>query len=449
MDLLDELTWRGLVHQCTDEPGLREHLASGRRRIYVGFDPTADSLTIGNLVPIMLLRHVRRAGHDPVVVMGGGTGLIGDPSGKCDERQLMGPKQVEANINAQRQIFLNLLDDDVSILNNHDWLKGLGYIEALRDVGKYFSINMMMCKESVRSRLENREQGITYTEFSYMILQAYDFAHLYTAEGVTVQCGGSDQFGNIVAGIDLIRRKLAVAFGLSALQDRENPDMAQLKTAVDISKSDVVATFGLTAPLVTKSDGGKFGKTESGAIWLTPERTSPYAYYQFWLNTSDADVGGYLRTFTLLDREEIERLEAEVLANPGQRQAQRRLAHEATALLHGQANAVAAEQAAKALFSGQIRELPASMLADVFAGVPSSEHPRLLLDAGVGLVDVLVETGLAKSKREAREFLSNGSVRVNGDVVGLEARLSVDDVLAGSLIAIRRGKKKWHLTRWV
>ena len=449
MDLLDELTWRGLVHQCTDEPGLREHLASGRRRIYVGFDPTADSLTIGNLVPIMLLRHVRRAGHDPVVVMGGGTGLIGDPSGKSDERQLLSPKQVEANINAQRQIFLNLLGEDVAILNNHDWLKGLGYIEALRDVGKYFSINMMMCKESVRSRLENREQGITYTEFSYMILQAYDFAHLYKAEGVTVQCGGSDQFGNIVAGIDLIRRKLAVAFGLSALQDRENPDMAQLKTAVDISKADIVPTFGLTAPLVTKSDGGKFGKTESGAIWLTPERTSPYAYYQFWLNTSDVDVGAYLRTFTLLDREEIERLEAEVLANPGQRQAQRRLAHEATALLHGQANAVAAEQASKALFSGQIRDLPASMLADVFAGVPSSEHPRSLLDAGVGMVDVLVETGLAKSKREAREFLGNGSVRVNGDVVGLEARLSADDVLAGSLIAIRRGKKKWHLTRWV
>ncbi|HED53237.1 MAG TPA: tyrosine--tRNA ligase, partial [Phycisphaerales bacterium] len=321
--------------------------------------------------------------------------------------------------------------------------------EALRDVGKYFSVNMMMCKESVRSRLESREQGITYTEFSYMILQAYDFAHLYKNEGVTVQCGGSDQYGNIVAGIDLIRRKLAVAFGLSALQDRENPDLSQLKTAMDIGRSNVVPAFGLTAPLVTKSDGGKFGKTETGAIWLTPERTSPYAYYQFWLNTSDADVGGYLRTFTLLDRDEIERLEAEVLTNPGRREAQRTLAREATTLLHGEAQAEAAEQASKVLFSGQIRDLPDEMLMEVFADVPSSEHPRSQLESGVGVVDVLVDVGLAKSKREAKEFLGNGSVRVNGDVVGLEARITRSDLLADSVVAIRRGKKKWHLMRWV
>lgn len=451
MDLLNELTWRGLLHQSTDEDGLREHLKdpkSAKRRIYAGFDPTADSLTIGNLVPIMLLKHIQLAGHDPIVVMGGGTGLIGDPSGKSAERQLMTAERVNHNIQKQRPIFSKILGDDTKIVNNADWLTKISYVDALRDIGKYFSVNVMMQKDSVRSRLEDREQGITYTEFSYMILQAYDFAHLYMNEQVTVQCGGSDQYGNIIAGADLIRKKLAGAFAVSALQDPKNPDKEQLKTAVEINNKTLKSTFGFTAPLVTKADGTKFGKTESGAIWLTAERTSPYAYYQFWLNASDADVGRFLRTFTLLDRAEIERLEAEVTANPAAREAQKALAYEATSLLHGKEEADAAINASKALFADNIATLPEETLRQVLADVPTSRHDVNLLSDGVSMVSLLVETGLVTSKRQAKEFLSAGSVNVNGSKVGLDKCLSPEDLLHGSLIAIRRGKKNRHLTIW-
>lgn len=451
MDLLNELTWRGLLHQSTDEAGLREHLAdpeSATRRIYAGFDPTADSLTIGNLVPIMLLKHIQRAGHEPIVLMGGGTGLIGDPSGKSAERQLMTPERVKQNIEKQRPIFSRVLGDDVTIVNNADWLTSISFIDALRDIGKFFSVNVMMQKDSVRTRLEDREQGITYTEFSYMILQACDFAHLYLNDRVTVQCGGSDQYGNIIAGADLIRRKLALAFSASALQDPQNPDVNQLKTAVEINNKTLKSVFGFTAPLVTKADGTKFGKTESGAIWLTPERTSPYAYYQFWLNASDADVGRFLRTFTLLDRAEIERLEGEVIANPAAREAQKALAYEATSILHGKAEADAAINASKALFADNIASLPEETLRQVLADVPTSRHEAGKLDDGVAMIDLLVETGLASSKRQAKEFLSNGSVNVNGTKADLDKSLSRDDLLHNSLIAIRRGKKNRHLTIW-
>lgn len=435
-DLIAELKWRGLFHQCTDEAGLHAHLSNpsgAMRRGYVGYDPTADSLTIGNLVTIMLLRHLQNAGHQPVVVSGGGTGLIGDPSGKSSERTLNTEETVRANVEGQRRIFGKLLDFSPStknhalITNNIDWLSKISFLEALRDIGKHFSVNTMIQRDSVRDRLQNREQGISYTEFSYILLQSYDFAHLHKNMGVTLQMGGSDQWGNIVGGTDLIRR-YAIADG------REQTDHL---------------SFGLTAPLVTKSDGGKFGKTESGAIWLTADRTSPYAYYQFWLNTTDADVSRFLRIFTLLPKDEIERIEADHAKDPGQRIAQRTLAREATELLHGKAEMDHAENAAKALFSGDIASLPERLLEEVLSSAPSSTHNKTHLDGeGISLIDLLVETGLAKSKRESREFLTNGSVSVNGRTVSVEDRANATHLLHGKLIALRRGKKTWHVTRW-
>ncbi len=427
-DFLDELAWRGLIKDVTDEAGLREHLNSGVRKIYAGLDPTADSLTIGNLVTIMALAHAKRAGHEAVVVMGGGTGLIGDPSGKSTERTLMTAQTVEHNVRRQRPIFERVLGSVEGpafvIRNNADWLTTISYIDALRDIGKFFSVNMMMQKESVRERLHNREQGISYTEFSYMILQAYDFLHLFREEGVTVQFGGSDQYGNIVAGADLIRRAYAA-------EDEEHE-----------------ACFGLTWPLVTKADGGKFGKTETGAIWLTAERTSPYAYYQFWLNASDDDALNWLKVFTFLPRERVEAIAAAHASDPGKREAQRVLAMEATTILHGRAAAEQAEAAGKALFSGEIDTLDEATLREVFASVPSSDHAAAQLADGVDPVDLLVTTKLAASKREAREFLASGSVSVNGQKIGPETRIGGQHLLFGSLIALRRGKKQWHLTRW-
>ncbi|MBX3362960.1 MAG: tyrosine--tRNA ligase [Phycisphaeraceae bacterium] len=434
-DLIAELKWRGLFHQCTDEAGLHAHLASGMRRGYVGYDPTADSLTIGNLVTIMLLRHLQNAGHQPVVVSGGGTGLIGDPSGKSAERTLMTEEIVRANVEGQRRIYGKLLDFSPStsnhalITNNMDWLGKISFLEALRDIGKHFSVNEMIRRDSVRDRLNNREQGISYTEFSYILLQAYDFAHLHKNMDVTLQMGGSDQWGNIVGGVDLIRR-YALAAGAESTEH---------------------LSFGLTAPLVTKADGGKFGKTESGAIWLTADRTSPYAYYQFWLNCADADVARFLRIFTLLPREEIERIEAEHAKDPGQRIAQRTLAREATTLLHGKSEMENAESAAKALFSGDVASLPENLLEEVLASAPSSVHNKSLLSGdggGVLLVDLLVEVGLASSKRESREFLTNGAVSVNGRKASADERLTTSHLLHGRIAVLQRGKKARHVTRW-
>jgi tyrosyl-tRNA synthetase len=429
-DFLNELRQRAQLAQVTHEDELRKHLSAGTRRAYVGFDPTSDSLTIGNLVPIMLLAHFQRAGHAPVVVAGGGTGLIGDPSGKSAERQLLTVEHVQANVNAQKRIYERALDFSgdagdrrATLVNNADWLCKLGFVDVLRDVGKHFSVNTMIQKDSVRERLNNRDQGISYTEFSYMILQAFDFLHLYRAMGVTLQMGGNDQWGNIIAGADLIRRDAA-------------------------SAPDSPLAFGLTAPLITKADGGKFGKTESGAIWLTADRTSPYAFYQFWLNADDADVIKYLRTFTFLSPEEIAALESSHVQNPGAREPQRALARLVTAMMHGETEAQHAEAAAKALFSGEIAQLPEATLRDVFANVPSSNQPLVQLAAGVPILDLLVTTGLAQSKREAKEFLGTGSVTLNGRKVGPDDKATPSDLLHGSLIALRRGKKHWHLTRW-
>ena len=462
-DLIAELEWRGLIKDCTDQDALRAHLSTPCRKIYAGFDPTADSLTIGNLVPIMMLAHVKRAGHVPVVVMGGGTGLIGDPSGKSAERQMMTRDTVEHHVNRQRPIFENVLGQiegpEHEIKNNLDWLGGISYIEALRDIGKHFSVNMMMQKESVKERLNNREQGISYTEFSYMILQAYDFAYLYENDGITVQFGGSDQYGNIVAGIDLVRRTC-----MRSITDDLPPQNPVDRTSGTGDGSDWgysfgdgsgrgdgvrIRAFGLTAPLVQKADGGKFGKTESGAVWLTAARTSPYAYYQFWLNASDEDARNWIKVFTFLPQDEIESLIARHEENPGKRELQRTLAQNATQILHGLDAMENAEATGKALFSGEICSLDRDTLIEVFASVPTTEHAKSELDGeGVDPMELLKSCDLASSNREAREFLANGSVSINGEKIDGDTHITASYLLHGSFIAIRRGKKKWHLTKW-
>lgn len=464
-DFLAELRWRKLIHQATDEAGLAAHLAAERRRAYIGFDPTADSLTVGNLVPIMLLARFQRCGHIPVVLMGGGTGLIGDPSGKSAERQLMTRERVAANVEAQKKIFSRVIDFEAgraALVNNLDWLGPLTFLDALRDVGKHFSVNAMIQRDSVRDRLHNRDQGISYTEFSYMILQAYDFLHLFEKEGVTLQMGASDQWGNIVAGLDLIRVKGrdrlwskagAAAVGKVLASNRGDPkqfakhsdDERDAERALD---SNQPVAFGLTTPLITKADGGKFGKSESGAVWLSADRTSPYAFYQFWLNAADADIPKFILTYTLWSREETEAVIAGHLENPAAREANRKLARHMTELLHGPTEADAAEAAARALFAGDIAALPPALLDEALASAPSSTHDKSALGAGVPLVELLVTVQLAQSKREAKEFLASGSVTVNGRKVGAEDRVGTPDLLHGRVIALRRGKKHWHVTRW-
>jgi len=422
MDLLEDLAFRGLIHQQTNPDGLRAHLQSPRT-VYCGFDPTRDSLTIGNLVQILMLKRFQRAGHRPVVIAGGGTGMIGDPSGKDAERTLMSLEQIEKNVAGQRGIFERLLDFNgphaALILNNADWLKGIGYLEMLRDVGKYFSINMMIQKDSVRDRLHNREQGISYTEFSYMLLQAYDFLHLFDHHGVTLQVCGSDQWGNVVGGIDLIRR------------------------------SHQAEAFGLTTPLVTKSDGGKFGKTETGAIWLDQSRTSAYAFYQFWINTPDADVVKFLKIFTFLDPEEISRLSAEHEANPGARTAHRALAEQVTELVHGADGLEQARHATQALFSGDVASLPRATLEELFQSAPTVTLPKARLEGeGIAAVDFLVEASVVKSKREARELLSSNAIMISARKAELETRVTTDWLLFGEIALIRRGRKNWHVARF-
>jgi len=423
-DLLGELESRGLLYQVTDREGFAKHLATGSRSVYGGFDPTADSLTVGNLVPLLLLRRFQLAGHKPVALVGGGTGLIGDPSGKDAERAIRDRADVAKNVAGVRRVLERLLDfsgpNAAVVVDNADWLTKLSFIEVLRDVGKHFSVNMMIQKDSVRERLQNREQGISYTEFSYMILQAYDFLHLYRANGVTAQVAGSDQWGNTVAGIDLIRRT-----------ERE------------------AETFGMTVPLITKADGGKFGKTESGAVWLSPERTSPYAFYQFWLNATDPDAKRFLHVYTLLPVPELERLVAEHDANPSARIAQRALAAAVTELVHGRAGLERAEAATQALFSGDVRGLGEDAVKELFASAPSVTLPRTRLAApGGAIVELLVDGGVVKSKREAREFLEQGAISVNGERATVGSTYGDAELLFGQMLLVRRGKKSWHVIRF-
>ncbi|MBM4006607.1 MAG: tyrosine--tRNA ligase [Planctomycetes bacterium] len=419
-DYLGELSWRGMLHQATD--GLKEHLAGGQRTGYCGFDPTADSLTVGNLVSVVLLARLQRAGHRPIAVVGGATGMIGDPSGKASERTLLDADRVRHNLHCQKSQMERMLDFTgpcaARIVNNADWLGSLGYIDMLRDIGKHFSVNQMIARDSVSSRLEGREQGISYTEFSYMILQAYDFLHLFRATGCTLQVGGSDQFGNIVSGVDLIRRL------------------------------EGTHAFGATAPLLLKADGTKFGKSESGNVWLSAEKTSPYRFHQFFLNASDDQVGQLLRWFTFMSREEVEALEASQKAAPQERAAQKALADAVTDLVHGTGETARARAAAAALFSGDVRGLDAALLRDIASDLPSSEVPAAhLAGEGLALLDLLPTTSLAASKREAREFLGAGAVSVNGEKIAAEARLTSAHLLHGEIALLRRGKKLWHVVR--
>lgn len=433
MQFLDELKWRGLLHQTTGGDELHEHLESGSRIAYCGFDPTKDALTIGNYMPIKMLRHWQLAGHKPIVLMGGGTGLIGDPSGRDSERQLLSKEQVEKNIEGQLRSFSKVLDFEgehaAIIMNNADWLCNLNLIDVLRDVGKHFSVNTMIQKDSVKDRLHNREQGISYTEFSYMILQAYDFLHLRREMDCTIQIAGSDQYGNIVAGIDLIRRDMI-----------ESPE-------------DHFRGAGITNPLVTASDGSKIGKTEEGAIWLDATRTSPYAFHQYWLNVPDEDAGTFLRWFTFLDQTTIEAIEAKHKQAPHERASQHALADAMTDIFHGEDNVARCNEAATALFSGDVKTLDEQMLDEVFAEVPAGEFSKGTLGTqAASLVELLPQTELCKSKREAREFLQNGSVAINGEQVmgdgAVERVLTNDDLLHGSTILLRRGKKAWFASRW-
>jgi tyrosyl-tRNA synthetase len=423
LGFLDELAWRGLLHQTTAET-LPAYLATPGRIAYAGFDPTADSLTVGNYVPMKLLAHWQRAGHRPVVLMGGGTGLIGDPSGKSAERQLMTPELVAHNVSRQRSIFERVIDFSqqstcaATVVDNGEWLRTLGYLDVLRDVGKHFSVNQMIMRDSVKSRLEEREQGISYTEFSYMILQAYDFVHLFRTMGCTVQLGGADQWGNIVSGIDLIRR----------MEQGE--------------------AYGITNPLVTKADGGKFGKSEKGSVWLTADRTSPFRFHQYWLNTADADVVRFLKWFTFLSQDRIAELERSAAERPQEREAQRALANEMTEIFHGATERGNAEAAGRALFAGELAELDARTIEEIAEDLPCTVlEPGELGGEGVLLADVLVRTTLAASKREARDFLQAGAVLVNGTKAATDARLTPRDLLHGSVALLRRGKKNWHAIR--
>ena len=418
--LLDVFRDRGLLQDATE--GVGEHLADGPRTVYIGFDPTAPSLHLGNLVPIMGLVHAQRAGHTPIALVGGGTGLIGDPSGKTAERLLLTKELAAENAEGIRAQLAHFLDFEAKtnparMRNNHDWLGGLALIDFLRDIGKHFSVNQLLAKESVKRRLESEDTGISYTEFSYALLQSYDFLELYRREGCTVQMGGSDQWGNITAGIDLVRR------------------------------AEGARAYGVVFPLITSASGAKFGKSEAGNVWLDPALTSPFRFYQYWVNVEDADAVRYLKLFTLLDRDAIDALAAAVEAEPHRRAAQRALAEDVTRRLHGETGLAAAERATRALFSGDIEGLGADDIADVFADVPSTEVPAERLGGeGVPVVDLLVETGLASSKGDARRSIEGGGVYVNNvRVEDAAAALTMEHTIDGRFLLLRKGKKSYHL----
>ncbi|MCC6650874.1 MAG: tyrosine--tRNA ligase [Candidatus Eisenbacteria bacterium] len=413
---LPDLEWRGLLHQVTSDD-LRAKLAAEPVTAYIGFDPTAASLHIGSLLQVLGLVRLQRAGHKPIAVVGGGTGLIGDPSGKTAERQLLTREKLDFNVAGIRKQLEQYLDFDgpcaAKLVNNADWLCNIGFIDFLRDIGKHFSVNSLVARDSVKLRLEAREQGMSFTEFSYVLLQAYDFLELYDRHGCTLQVGGSDQWGNIVDGADLIRRMR----GASA--------------------------WGLTQPLVTKSDGSKFGKSEGGNVWIDADLTPPYVFYQYWLNASDDDVKKYLRYFTLMGREQIEALDAEVANNPSGRAAQKTLADEVTKLVHGEAGVAEAKRATAALFGdGDLRALSAQELERALAGVPSVEFPREKLGTPeASLASMLAVARLAPSKGQARTLITGGSLRVNGEKRDQpEQVLTGEDVLGGGLIVLRKGK---------
>lgn len=415
MDLWEELEWRGLIADSTKAAELQAHLRTGERTAYVGFDPTADSLHIGSLLPLLALRRVQEAGHRPIVLIGGGTGLIGDPSGKAGERQLNPEEQVAVWSDRLKDQVRMFLDFDRAILaDNYEWLSKLQVISFLRDVGKHFPLGNMIAKESVRSRMTRSDEGISYTEFSYQILQAFDFMALNERYGCTLQLGGSDQWGNITAGVELIRRVKSIG------------------------------AYGMTLPLVAKSDGTKFGKTESGTIWLSAAKTSPYEMYQFWLNAADEDVVTYLKYFTFLARAEIDALAEAVRTAPEKREAQRVLAEEVTALVHGSAATQDAGQITRALFTGEFDGLEEMQLEQVCRSVPTTCIPREDVET-IDIITFLIRVGVVSSKREGRDLVTAGAIQINGRRVGSATeRLRSDMAKFGRYLIIRKGKKSYH-----
>ncbi len=419
MTLIDDLQWRGLVADCTDLDGLRERLAQGPVTVYCGFDPTGDSLHVGHLMGQLTLRRFQLAGHHPIALAGGATGMIGDPSGKSAERNLLSPKQLAHNVAAIGGQLTRLLDFDTPdnparLVDNADWTAPLGFLEFLRDVGKHFPLTAMLAKESVRSRMA-ADAGISYTEFSYQLLQAHDFYHLRKELDCELQIGGTDQWGNITAGTDFVRRKLGVP------------------------------VWGLTFPLITRADGSKFGKTESGAVWLDPQCTSPYRFHQFFLNTEDAQVIDYLKKFTFLERARIEELDAEQQANPGARPAQRSLAEEVTRLVHGQPALDAAIRASAILFGGSLEDIDQTVFGDVVGEVPTFTMPRAeLADGGLALVDLLITADLCPSRGQARRDIDGGGIYLNNERCADAARqVTGQDLLFGRYLLLRKGRKRY------
>jgi tyrosyl-tRNA synthetase len=423
MNLYDEFQWRGMLHEAT--PDLQKILGEEKLTGYIGFDPSAASLHVGSLLPVMCLARLQKFGHTPIAIAGGGTGLIGDPSGKTKERQLLTQEQVEENLSGIKEQLSRFLDFEAAanparIINNAEWLAPISMMDFLRDVGKYFTVNNLLAKEAIKRRLES-EEGISFTEFSYPLLQAYDYLVLHDRHGCTLQMGGSDQWGNIVAGIDLIRRLRGTR------------------------------AHGLVFPLVTTAGGVKFGKTEAGAVWLDPKLTSPYRFYQFWLNTDDRDAITYLKFFTWLSKEEIGDLEESVRTEPETRRAQRELARNVTAMLHGETELEKALRASEVLFGKAISGLGVQEIIDIFADVPSTELERSKLDGGgFTLTDALVISSLSPSKGEARRLVQGGGVCVNNRRVSDPRQtISGADLIDGQVLVLRKGAKHYHVIRIV
>ncbi|MFZ9688012.1 MAG: tyrosine--tRNA ligase [Chitinophagaceae bacterium] len=425
MDIVAELKWRGMIQDIM--PGTEEQLKKESTTCYIGFDPTADSLHIGSLVPILLLYHLQRAGHKPLALVGGATGMVGDPSGKSEERNLLNEETLQKNVAGVRKQLEKYLDFDSSkkncaeIVNNYDWFKGLGFIDFLRDVGKHITVNYMMAKDSVRKRIEG-ETGISYTEFAYQLMQGYDFYWLYQNKNCKLQMGGSDQWGNITTGTELIRRKASGE------------------------------AFAFTCPLITKADGGKFGKTEKGNVWLDPEKTSPFQFYQFWLNAADADAEKWIKIFTLIDKVEIDQVIQEHAKDPGARVLQKKLAASITSFVHGEKECEVAMQTTEQLFGKKddinLKEMDETTLLQAMEGVPIHLITETQINNGIDIVSFLSETGIFPSKGEARKMVAGGGVSVNKEKVN-DAGLIInaESLLAGKYIVVQRGKKNHHLVK--
>ena len=420
MGIIEELEWRDLISDCTDREGLQERLAKGPITLYCGFDPTADSLHVGSLVPLLALRRFQLCGHHPIAVAGGATGSIGDPSGKTAERQLLTHELLKANIEGvkvQLGSFMEFegVENAAQLVDNADWTAPLSFLDVLRDIGKHFKVNAMVSKESVRARMEDRDVGISYTEFSYMILQALDFHYLCETQDCELQVGGSDQWGNITAGIDLIHRK----------QNRQ--------------------AYGLTLPLITNADGTKFGKTESGAVWLDVNRTSIYQFYQFWVRVDDRDVVRYLKYFTFLSRDEVEELASQHEAEPHARIAHKALAREVTALVHGEEAVTEAIRASEILFGGELEGITEATFREVAGEVPTCElSTNRFGGEGLWLPELLHEAGLAQSRGQARKYVKGGGVYVNGKRIDDEQhKLPTTDLMFGKYVLLRRGKRNY------